>query len=66
MSKVEKLEKQIESLSSSERAQLRDWFHEHDWEKWDRQIERDAGAGKLDALFAKSTADHRRGKSKEI
>jgi hypothetical protein len=35
-------------------------------EGWDHDIERDAASGKLDKLFARSIADHRAGKSREI
>ncbi len=66
MTKLEALEEQIKKLSPEELAQLRDWFLERDAEEWDRQVERDASSGKLDKLFAKSVADHRAGKSREI
>jgi hypothetical protein len=36
---------------------------EHDWAEWDRQIERDSTAGKLEKLFSKARADHAAGKS---
>ena len=32
-------------------ARLRRWFAEKDWERWDRQIESDSAAGKLDFLL---------------
>ena len=63
MTKVEQLEAEIEGLSPEEFARLREWFLEKDWAQWDRQIEEDAAAGKLDKLFGKAEADHRAGKS---
>jgi len=42
MSKVEKILCSIESLSEEEYTQLREWFSEKDWEKWDRQIDVDS------------------------
>ncbi len=51
MSKVEEIETAIESLSEEEFRRLRKWFSEKDWEKWDRQIEADSEAGKLDFLI---------------
>jgi hypothetical protein len=66
MTKVQKLEGEIEKLSPQEVAELRDWLLERDAEAWDREIERDAASGKLDKLFEKSLADHRVGKSREI
>ena len=50
MSKVEALEKRVSALSPEELAEFRRWFAEFDAAAWDRQIERDAKAGKLDAL----------------
>ena len=66
MTKVQALEREIETLSPEEMAELRVWLDEREAEAWDRDIERDAASGKLDKLFEKSIADHRAGKSREI
>jgi hypothetical protein len=66
MAKLAKIEEEIEALSPAEFAELRDWLLEKDWEQWDRQIEEDAAAGKLDGLFEKARAAHRAGKSRAI
>ncbi|MBV8846491.1 MAG: hypothetical protein JO307_27105 [Bryobacterales bacterium] len=63
MSKVENIEHQIQDLSSSELAQLRQWFAEYDAEAWDRQLEADIEAGKLDALAERPLRDHSAGRS---
>ena len=63
MTKVEQLEQQIQQLSSSEFAELRQWLLEQDWEQWDQQIERDAAAGKLERVFAEAREAHGQGKS---
>jgi hypothetical protein len=39
---------------------------EQDWAEWDRQIERDSAAGKLDGLMKRALADHAAGKSRPI
>jgi hypothetical protein len=52
MSKIEELQDQIQKLSPEEHAQLRNWFWDMDWIKWDAQIEADVKAGKLDELIA--------------
>jgi len=54
MSKVENIESEIRKLSSSELARFRKWVVQFDAEAWDRQIEEDAKAGKLDALADKA------------
>jgi hypothetical protein len=66
MKRVEQLEEEIKKLSAEEFAKLREWLLEVDGKEWDRQIERDAATGKLEKLFAKSLAEHRAGKSREI
>ena len=66
MSKVEALERQIEQLLPAELEQFRRWFAEFDAELWDRQIEADATAGKLDALTSRAIHAHKSGQSSEL
>jgi len=66
MTRLQAIEEQIKSLSPGELAELREWLLEHDWSEWDRQIERDSAAGKLETLFEKARADHAAGKSKKL
>jgi hypothetical protein len=63
MSDVENLERQVKDLSPEELAAFRKWFFAYDWEAWDRQLEQDVAAGKLDALAEKALRDHAAGKS---
>lgn len=57
MSKLEALERRISALSAEELAEFRRWFAEFDAAAWDRQIERDVKAGKLDALADEALRD---------
>ena len=66
MTKVEKLEREIRSLSAQELTNFREWFAAFDAAAWDRQIEEDAKAGKLDALADTAIADHRAGRSRNL
>jgi hypothetical protein len=50
MTKLEELERAIDSLPEEECRRFRRWFMEKDWERWDRQIAEDSRAGKLDFL----------------
>ena len=50
MTKLEKVLTDIEALTKDEFAQLRNWFIERDWEKWDDEVQNDAKLGKLDFL----------------
>jgi hypothetical protein len=51
MSKVDELKTQIERLPEEEFAELVRWLSEKDWERWDKEIEADSEAGKLDFLI---------------
>ena len=66
MSKVETLEREVEKLSAEELAAFREWFANYDSDAWDRQMEADARAGKLDRLAAEALAEHERGETKDI
>jgi hypothetical protein len=66
MSKVERIQTEIESLSDEEYSKLRQWFSERDWEKWDRQIEQDSGSGKLDFLIKEALDEKSKGNLKEL
>ena len=50
MSKVEKLKIEIEQLPKEEFTELVRWLSAKDWEIWDKEIEGDSAAGKLDFL----------------
>ena len=66
MSTIESIEEAIQTLAPSDLARLRAWFAEFDTAAWDRQIEDDAAAGKLDALAAEALADHRNATAREL
>ena len=66
MSTVEALERQVQQLDPKELAQFRDWFLEFEADAWDRQIERDAKAGKLSALARKALDDHASGRTTRL
>ena len=50
MGRIEDIEQQVEALSPAELARFRAWFLAFEWAAWDRQLECDVRAGKLDAL----------------
>ena len=66
MEKIEKIEQLVQALSSEELAQFRTWFLEFDWAAWDRQLEADVRAGRLDALAEQALQDHATGKTKPL
>ena len=66
MTKVEQLEREVESLRPEELAVFRAWFAEYDWQAWDRQLERDVAAGKLDRFAAEALGEYELGETTEI
>jgi hypothetical protein len=50
MSKIERIERDVQALAPNELAAFRKWFQEFDATAWDHQIEDDVRAGKLDGL----------------
>lgn len=66
MRKIENIEREIQGLSPSELAVFRKWFREFDAEAWDRQIEEDIQAGKLDSLANTALKAFESGKCSEI
>lgn len=66
MEKVERIEREVEELSSEELAKFRQWFAAFDAEAWDRQLEADVKAWKLDAVSDRALRDHAAGKSTKL
>jgi flagellar motility protein MotE (MotC chaperone) len=66
MTKLEKIEQDIASLSKSDLQKLSDWLEQYKAGLWDKQIEEDAKSGKLDKLFAEAEADIAAGKIRPL
>jgi len=66
MRKIEKLEQEVQKLSRTELAAFREWFRTYDSNEWDRQIEEDIRAGRLDKLAEEALAAHKAEKTKEL
>lgn len=66
MTRVESIQRQIEDLTREELASLREWLVEHDWAAWDREVEDDVAAGRLDKFAEEVLDEHRRGKTKAL
>jgi hypothetical protein len=54
MSKIDELKAEIENLPSEEFAEIFRWLSEKDWAGWDREIEADSQAGRLDFLVGEA------------
>lgn len=66
MTKLEQIEKSVSELNPKELEAFSAWFEEFQAERWDRQVEADASAGKLDALANKALAEFRAGKTRPL
>jgi hypothetical protein len=62
MGSVKEIEEAVVKLSAAELAAFRAWFAELDGDAWDRQIERDIAAGRLDALADEALSDLQSGR----
>ena len=66
MEDVKSIERAVQALPPEQLAEFRRWFAEFDGAAWDRQIETDAAAGKLDSLAAEALADYRSSPPREL
>ena len=62
MSGVNEIERAVLQLTLAELDAFREWFAEFDAARWDRQLEGDVAAGRLDALAGEALADLRAGR----
>lgn len=64
MSRIDEIEAAIERLPREEFFQLLGWFRQRFVDEWDRQIEDDVNAGRLDQLGEEALAEFRAGRTK--
>jgi hypothetical protein len=66
MSKLEKIQESVRALSDTELRALAEWMDELRAQRWDRQIEQHAKAGRLDNFFAEARAEIAAGKLRPV
>jgi hypothetical protein len=66
MTTAEEVEKAVEQLAPQELARFRAWYEVFEARRFDAAIERDAQAGKLDALAEEALADYRAGRTRDL
>jgi hypothetical protein len=66
VSSVEEIRTAIRRLPKKELERLRRWFDKYDAGVWDRQIEEDVAAGRLDAWGREALREHRAGRTKAL
>ena len=63
---VQELEKAVTQLPSPELARFAAWFEEYQANLWDKQIEEDALAGRLDALAEQANREFEAGRCRPL
>lgn len=63
---VKEIEQAVAELNKDQLAEFRAWYEKFDSDAWDRQIEEDVAAGKLDALAETAIVDHKAGRTKRM
>ncbi len=66
MTRLEQIQKSIAALPDKELKELAVWFEELRWQRWDRQIEDDSKAGRLDRLADEALADFGAGRTRPL
>ena len=66
MASITKIQEEILALSETDYQQLRQWLNELDKDEWDRQIEADSNAGRLDFLIDEAHEAKEKGTLKNL
>ena len=66
MSTVAEIESAIRTLPEKDLWEVADWLHNYLADKWDRQIDNDIAAGRLDRLWRKAQTDIAAGRVKPL
>ena len=66
MSTVQEIETAIQKLKPQEIDEVADWLQELREELWDKQIDADAKAGRLDKLMEEAKQDYLAGRCKPL
>ena len=63
---VQEIERAITQLPPNELTELMKWLENHHHEKWDKQIEDDLDAGRLDSIINQAEAEYKAGKARAL
>ena len=66
MSTIREIEDAVRKLPPDDLAAFRHWFAEFDADMWDRQVERDVAAGRLDMLADEARRELREGRCTDL
>ena len=63
---VKEIESAIAQLPPTKVAELAEWFEEFHAQLWDKQLEEDVKAGRLDSLLREAEQDHESGRCEKL
>ena len=63
---IEELEKAVATLPPEDYKSFRDWFADFDMDQWDKQIEADSKAGRLDSMINQALEDYNAGRATDL
>lgn len=63
---VQEIERAITQLPENELTELMTWLQNHHHEVWDKQIESDLEAGRLDAFLAEVETEYSAGEARPL
>ena len=66
MSTVEEIEKAVSRLEAKEYAKFRRWLSDCDNRKWDKRLDEDSRAGRLDRLAKEALKDLEQGRCTDL
>lgn len=66
MSKLEQLQEEVSHLTPEQLAAFDKWYAAYKADAWDRQMEADVNAGRLDALIDEALEDLRAGRATDL
>lgn len=66
MSTVAEIESALQKIPVDDARKVADWLQHYLDERWDRQIDADIAAGKLDKLAEQALEDYRAGRVKPL
>jgi hypothetical protein len=63
---VQEIEEAVSKLSREDLLAFRQWFEHFDAGAWDKQLEQDISAGRLDSLAKEALRDFREGRCSDL
>ena len=66
MKSIKEIESAIKNLSPEEFARFQEWYDSFEADHWDRQLEEDINAGRLEKLSRQAVDDFRKGRCTEL